>query len=186
MGNDGNRQVTKFTLGAVCGSFLSVLIVLITILVLGGKETGGIAWAWLDLVRHSFLTSVATAHADDRCQIYALQYIKLLLTLFKYTPQVIHNYHRKSTAGWSIAQILLDVSGGVLSLVQLLIDSGLQADWSGLTGNPVKLGLANISVLFDLVFMVQHYVLYGPVEEKVGPGSGQDEETSEERAPLLR
>jgi cystinosin len=33
-------------------------------------------------------------------------------------------------------------------------------------GNPVKLGLANISLLFDIVFILQHFVLYGPVEEK--------------------
>lgn len=59
----------------------------------------------------------------------------------------------------------MDFAGGVLSLVQLVIDSALQADWSGLLGNPVKLGLANTSMLFDMVFMTQHYVLYGPVDE---------------------
>lgn len=67
--------------------------------------------------------------------------------------------------GWAIGQVLLDFSGGILSLVQLVIDSALQNDWSGLTGNPMKLGLANVSILFDVVFMLQHYVLYGPVEE---------------------
>ena len=51
-------------------------------------------------------------------------------------------------------------------MLQLLIDSSLQADWSGLTGNPVKFGLANISLIFDIIFITQHYVLYGPVEEK--------------------
>jgi cystinosin len=51
-------------------------------------------------------------------------------------------------------------------MLQLLIDSSLQADWSGLTGNPVKFGLANISLLFDIIFITQHYVLYGAVEEK--------------------
>ena len=41
-----------------------------------------------------------------------------------------------------------------------MIDSSLQSDWSGITGNPVKLGLANISIVFDVIFMVQHYILY--------------------------
>ena len=41
-----------------------------------------------------------------------------------------------------------------------MIDSSLQSDWSGITGNPVKLGLGNISILFDIVFILQHYILY--------------------------
>ena len=75
-------------------------------------------------------------------------------------PQAWSNYQRKSTTGWAIGQILFDVVGGVLSLTQLLIDSSLQSDWSGLTGNPVKLGLAGISICFDIVFITQHYILY--------------------------
>lgn len=90
-------------------------------------------------------------------------------------PQAISNYRRKSTVGWAIGQVLLDFGGGILSLVQLVIDSALQNDWSGLTGNPMKLGLANVSILFDVLFMVQHYVLYGPVEER----------KTGEREPLL-
>lgn len=70
----------------------------------------------------------------------------------------------------------------------MLIDSALQADWSGLTGNPVKLGLANISLAFDIIFITQHFVLYGPVDEK---GSGEEVlvDTAQgprvEREPLL-
>jgi cystinosin len=81
--------------------------------------------------------------------------------MVKYAPQAWANHRRKSTTGWSIGQILLDFLGGVLSIVQLLIDSSLQGDWSGVTGNPVKFGLGNVSMLFDIVFIVQHYVLYG-------------------------
>lgn len=56
--------------------------------------------------------------------------------------------------------MLLDMIGGVLSVAQLVIDSSLQADWSGIAGNPVKFGLGNVSICFDLVFVVQHYWLY--------------------------
>lgn len=66
--------------------------------------------------------------------IYSFGYVKLVCTVIKYCPQVYVNYKRKSTEGWSINQILLDFTGGVLSLAQLLVDSALQADWSGLTG----------------------------------------------------
>lgn len=82
------------------------------------------------------------------------------MTFFKYIPQIIVNHRRKSTVGWSIAQILLDFGGSLFSFLQLFIDCSLQADWSGLTGNPIKLGLANVSLLADIVFMTQHYVLY--------------------------
>jgi cystinosin len=67
-------------------------------------------------------------------RIYSFGYVKLVCTVIKYCPQVYVNYKRKSTEGWSINQILLDFTGGILSMVQLLIDSALQADWSGLTG----------------------------------------------------
>ena len=44
----------------------------------------------------------------------------------------------------------------------------LQKDWSGLTGNPVKFGLGNVSIIFDILFMTQHYILYkGVKREKV-------------------
>lgn len=96
------------------------------------------------------------------------------------------NYKRKSTVGWSIVQILLDLSGGVLSVVQLVIDSALESDWAGVTGNPVKFGLGNVSVFFDLVFVVQHYVLYrerrGWKESDDGDGDGDGDGDSE---PLL-
>ncbi len=66
-------------------------------------------------------------------------------------PQVVVNYRRQSTIGWSIEQIILDVVGGIFSIAQLLIDCSLQNDWSGVKGNSVKLGLGNISLLFDSV-----------------------------------
>jgi cystinosin len=82
-------------------------------------------------------------------------------------PQVLTNYRNHSTHGWSIAQILLDFIGGILSISQLGIDSYLQHDWSGITGNPVKLALGNVSIFFDVIFMFQHYCLYKGKKGKV-------------------
>lgn len=86
--------------------------------------------------------------------------MKVLVTVFKYVPQAWLNYQRQSTVGWSIVTILLDLTGGILSLLQLVLDSSLQNDWSGITGNPVKLLLGNVTILFDFIFVVQHYILY--------------------------
>jgi cystinosin len=93
-------------------------------------------------------------------KLYTLGYVKLLCTFVKYIPQAWMNYSRKSTQGWSINQILFDIVGGVLSLLQLVIDASFQGDWSGITGNSLKFGLSNISIAFDLIFITQHYILY--------------------------
>jgi cystinosin len=113
-------------------------------------------------------------------QVYTFGYIKLFVTVIKYMPQVWMNYQRQSTVGWSIGQILLDFSGGVLSIAQLLIDASFQPDWSGVVGNPVKLGLGNVSIFFDLIFITQHFLLYRHTEE--GKGNDSVDDTGE---PLL-
>jgi cystinosin len=42
-------------------------------------------------------------------------YDKCAITFVKYVPQVFLNYKRKSTVGWSLANVLLDLTGGLLS-----------------------------------------------------------------------
>lgn len=108
----------------------------------------GEKWQWLDVA-------------------YTLATIKLAITLLKYLPQALLNQRRKSTIGWSIYNILLDYSGGLLSLLQLVVDASLQGDWSGLIGNPVKFFLSQITMVFDVWFLVQHYVLYRRSMEEV-------------------
>lgn len=53
--------------------------------------------------------------------ISLLSYIKLLITLTKYVPQAFLNYRRKSTIGWSIGNVLLDFTGGVFSILQIIL-----------------------------------------------------------------
>ncbi|KAJ3108228.1 hypothetical protein HDU97_001762 [Phlyctochytrium planicorne] len=92
--------------------------------------------------------------------LYYLSFVKMAITLIKYIPQAYLNYKRKSTFGWSIGNILLDFSGGTLSIIQQVMDSSITGDWSGILGNPVKFSLGLISISFDILFMIQHYVLY--------------------------
>ncbi|KAL2266266.1 hypothetical protein VTJ83DRAFT_5618 [Remersonia thermophila] len=138
----GNKP-SRFILGVFFGCVTGVAVVVFTVLASPDRDSTETvsSWVWLDA-------------------LYALSYVKLIITLIKYTPQVIVNYRNRSTRGWSIWQILLDVLGGVLSLAQQSIDSYLQHDWSGITGNPVKFALGNVSMVYDSIFMVQHYVLY--------------------------
>jgi len=92
--------------------------------------------------------------------IYWLSYVKLVITLLKYIPQAYMNFYRKSTVGWSIGNVLLDLSGGVLSFLQMFLLAFHSNNWESFYGNPTKLGLSIISILFDLLFITQHYVLY--------------------------
>mmetsp|Transcript_40476 Transcript_40476/g.52118 ORF Transcript_40476/g.52118 Transcript_40476/m.52118 type:complete len:311 (-) Transcript_40476:127-1059(-) len=93
------------------------------------------------------------------CWIYILSLVKLGVTTFKNMPQVYLNYKRKSTVGWSIRQVILDWWGGVLSTSQILFD-GDTLGWEGVVGNPIKLGLGLVSIIYDNIYMVQHFILY--------------------------
>eukprot|EP00811_Abedinium_folium_P030912 NODE_4987_length_1823_cov_7.564269.p1 GENE.NODE_4987_length_1823_cov_7.564269~~NODE_4987_length_1823_cov_7.564269.p1 ORF type:complete len:332 (-),score=79.70 NODE_4987_length_1823_cov_7.564269:652-1647(-) len=86
--------------------------------------------------------------------------VKLAVSVAKYCPQVWMNYRRQSTKGWNIYNVILDFIGGSLSVAQLLFDAGMSQEWGQVTGDPVKLGLGNIAMVFDTIFVVQHYCLY--------------------------
>ncbi|KAI4690653.1 uncharacterized protein J4E88_002125 [Alternaria novae-zelandiae] len=159
----GKRQkVSRVILGVWWGCVLAIGVVVVLVKMNGaGRGYDAEGWAWIDV-------------------IYTLGYVKLLTVFLKYIPQAWVNYKRKSTLGWSIYPMLLDFAGGWLSLAQLCIDSALENDWSGVTGNPVKFGLGNITIVFDIIFMLQHYVLYRH------PGKHIDDEDEEEREGLVQ
>jgi len=92
--------------------------------------------------------------------LYNCSYIKLTITLIKYIPQAFMNYQRKSTVGWSIGNVFLDFTGGVLSMGQMLLNAYNYNDWKSIIGDPTKFGLGLFSAFFDVLFLIQHYVLY--------------------------
>lgn len=106
-------------------------------------------------------------------------YVKLGITLIKYVPQAFMNYRRKSTVGWSIGNVLLDFTGGMLSMVQMFLIAYNNDDWSSLFGDPTKFGLGLFSVVFDIFFMLQHYVFYrGNLPHETLQGSNEELRTS--------
>ncbi|KAI4471244.1 cystinosin [Holotrichia oblita] len=75
--------------------------------------------------------------------------------------QAIMNYRRKSTDGWSIEAVLLDIVGGLFSVLQMFMNAyNYDEDLAWILKNPAKLWLGISSLLFDLLFVVQHYWLY--------------------------
>ncbi|KFB42341.1 AGAP001628-PA-like protein [Anopheles sinensis] len=117
--------------------------------------------------------------------LYIMSYIKLSTTMIKYFPQAYMNYRRQSTEGFEILNRLLDLAGGLFGILQMVINAWnfgkfpettlLSISQAHLTRVCVKsfqmiggqsvvirssLGWAFFSILFDLVFMFQHYILY--------------------------
>ncbi|TIB76861.1 WD40 repeat-like protein [Wallemia mellicola] len=124
--------------------------------------------------------------------LYFLSGVKLYVTVCKYVPQMLHNYRRKSTVGFSIFNILFDFVGGFLSLLQLIVDSVGSGDLTGIIGNPIKLSLSLVTLVFDIIFMTMKSAAKNadssneltPTEETPGytsndSGFASDEEYSE-------
>jgi cystinosin len=66
--------------------------------------------------------------------VYVMSYLKLATTILKYIPQVYLNYALKSTVGWHIQNVVLDFTGGILSIAQLFMDAFNMDDLSGIKG----------------------------------------------------
>ncbi|XP_051894007.1 cystinosin-like [Pristis pectinata] len=129
----GSQRVSKTASGFLVAAWLPAMV--FVVLALSGQIT------WLQLV-------------------YYFSYIKLGIVLIKYIPQAYMNYQRKSTIGWCIWNTLLDLTGGIFSLLQMFLQSYNNDEWMLIFGDPTKFGLGLVSILFDVIFMVQHYYLY--------------------------
>eukprot|EP00825_Cyclidium_porcatum_P032711 TRINITY_DN34917_c0_g1_i1.p1 TRINITY_DN34917_c0_g1~~TRINITY_DN34917_c0_g1_i1.p1 ORF type:complete len:326 (-),score=53.22 TRINITY_DN34917_c0_g1_i1:155-1132(-) len=119
---------------------------------------------WSYMITFTMLTNVGHVFTPPLKlnSVNQLGYCKLVITLIKYAPQAYWNYKRKSTLGWSIFNVICDFLGGLFSFLQNLLDSlnGQSIFDGGL--NIAKFCLAIISMVFDTVFLIQHYVLYNP------------------------
>ncbi|VDD83632.1 unnamed protein product [Mesocestoides corti] len=90
----GSQRVSKTCTATIC--MMLIFILISTIL------------AALDVI--TWLTA-----------LYLYSYVKLLVTLIKYLPQVALNCRRRSTVGWSLGNVVCDFVGGVLSVFQMFL-----------------------------------------------------------------
>ncbi|XP_048139655.1 cystinosin homolog [Rhodamnia argentea] len=113
--------------------------------------------------------------------------IQVFMTVIKYIPQAYMNFRRKSTDGFSIGNILLDFLGGVANYGQMAVQSIDQNSWVNFYGNVGKTLLSLVSIFFDLLFMLQRYVLYPakklPVHPKAGKGTEDQLAKSTDQSP---
>ncbi|KAJ0798592.1 putative lysosomal cystine transporter [Helianthus annuus] len=88
----------------------------------------------------------------------------VLLTAFTLFQIAIYdaimNFKRKSTTGFSIGNILLDLLGGLTNYGQMAVQSFDQHSSVNFFGNIGKTLLSLVSIFFDVLFIVQHYLLY--------------------------
>ncbi|XP_038069200.1 cystinosin-like [Patiria miniata] len=135
----------------------------------------------------SIITLIITAASHERIinwltYLYYFSYIKLAVSIIKYVPQAWMNFRRKSTVGWSIGNVMLDFTGGSFSLLQMFLLSYNNDDWNSIFGDPTKFGLGFFSILFDVLFMVQHYILYRGRSPTVSDGDvDKDHDTEKEK-----
>ncbi|KAK9272355.1 hypothetical protein L1049_002726 [Liquidambar formosana] len=128
----GDQKVSKISVGIVSAAWLSAAVCV-----------------FLALPSHSWLWLISVFNT-----------IQVIMTVIKYIPQAVMNFGRKSTDGWSIGNILLDLTGGLTNYAQMCVQSIDQDSWVNFYGNIGKLLLSLVSVFFDLIFICQHYVLY--------------------------
>lgn len=125
-------------------------------------------------------TNTIHQYTEDEQRIYTLldlaitlSYLKMMISLIKYIPQLSHNIKRRSVVGFSMLTIFLDLTGSVLSISQLFIDSYIATNsinYDVLINNGGKLGLSFVTMFFGACFVYQFYK-YGnksePISEKV-------------------
>lgn len=91
--------------------------------------------------------------------------VKVVISFVKYIPQVYLNWSRKSTEGWSLENVMLDLLGGSFTFIQIVLDKMDTGEAGGTFDgslNIAKFLLGVLTIIFDCIFLFQHYVLYNP------------------------
>ncbi|KAL0331907.1 UNVERIFIED_CONTAM: Cystinosin [Sesamum calycinum] len=107
--------------------------------------------------------------------------LQIVMTTIKYMPQAVFNFQRKSTSGFSMGYVSFDFLGSTTSFCQMMVQSIDQRSWVNFYGNIGKTLLSLVSIFFDILFMVQHFVLYP--SKKTTDVSPSDDAVSKE--PML-
>jgi cystinosin len=131
-----------------------------------GCPENKVSWVYAGLCALSF-GSIFVVYAITGDAVETMTFMGTLKTVFSVymlIPQAILNWKRKSTYGWSVLNCILDVFAGLLSIVQVMIDYwGLDLPVAERTAkdlNIAKLSLGLNCVVFDILFIYQHFCLY--------------------------
>lgn len=84
-------------------------------------------------------------------------YFKISINFIKCWPQMIWNFRRKSTKGWSTPANVLDLFGGAFAFLQVAMEHHNDPN---IEINLTKVILAAVCMVYDSVFLIQRYCLY--------------------------
>jgi len=98
------------------------------------------------------------------------------IQLLSYVPQILWNYLRKSTLGFSLGYILSDIFGNACSMSQIAFESGEGGDWSSLDHHTVSLISTAGCLFLSLLLLTQHFWFF-PVSPELNMFSDRDVET---------
>jgi cystinosin len=143
-----------------------------------GQNRVSLLWGSVSAISVFFILLMGIFDTNLEAMFLFMGLIKVILTIFKYIPQVVLNYKRKSTKGLSIESIWLDLAGGSLSDFQILVDHLIIGGNFFASLNYAKFLLGIVSVTFDTIFLTQHYKIYneggtGGVREIVNDALGK-------------
>ncbi|KAK9090222.1 hypothetical protein Sjap_023399 [Stephania japonica] len=177
-GKDEMIPVAANDVAFSCHAVLLTAITLVQVLIYEDVNVCCTAWESKGLkdMYWDFIISVGCS-GNLRIHCFATSFVALADLYL----QAFMNFKRKSTEGWSIGNILLDLTGGVANYLQMAMQSIDQDSWVNFYGNIGKTLLSLVSVFFDLLFIVQHYILYPSKKANNSPTVG-----SEGKSPLLK
>jgi cystinosin len=125
-----------------------------------GQNRVSMLWGSVSAISVFFIIIMGIIDTNLEAMFLFMGLIKVILTIFKYIPQVVLNFKRKSTKGLSIESIWLDLVGGSLSDFQILVDHLIIGGNFFASLNYAKFLLGIVSVTFDTIFLTQHYKIY--------------------------
>ena len=131
-GSEGQSMTMPTIVGLAIGS---VSVIVVTIVAACGK----IMWIYV---------------------LYYLSICKFVITVVKFSPQVYMNWKNKNTKGWAIEQVFPDLGGAIFSFLQMVVVSINTHDWNTYFGNPIKMFLSVLTLAYDSIFLIQHFIVY--------------------------
>jgi LCT (Lysosomal Cystine Transporter) family transporter len=148
----------------------------------------GVLTLWFGII--TLLIVLRVAHVFNwLVLVTALGYFKMIASASKYIPQALVNFRMKAVIGFSMEYVFLDLSGAILSMVQMVVLFAITQSSSAISGNLPKFTLAIVAGSFSILYIIQRYVLYKHNSEKglPPPPPVQTNYTSEtdEIEPLL-
>lgn len=160
----GNETISQFDW------LMLLVLIIITILAFLMAGFGMIDWATTD----GFSCRVDCSPLRQLSFIQIVGYVKVVVTLLKYPTQIKLNYVRKTTQGLSRGSYLLDMIGGICSVLQNVMHAILKNDMEYIEGNFPKLGLGGLSFAYDVIILCQiryyavdrKYIRIEPAEEE--------------------